>query len=80
MLIYHLFLYFPMFPFDSPENIRKPKVFCCFQGDQKGTLGRKELINDLQNIILAYTNVKQWSVNNIKLKCSQFGQRVSGIF
>ena len=23
----HLTLYFPMFPFDPPENIRKPKVF-----------------------------------------------------
>ena len=32
-----------MFPFDPPENIRKPKVFSCFQGDQKGTLGRKGL-------------------------------------
>ena len=33
-----LTLYFPMFPFDPPENIRKPK------GDQKGTLGSKGLI------------------------------------
>ena len=33
-----------MFPFDPPENIRKPLVFGCFQGDQKGTLGRKGLI------------------------------------
>ena len=32
-----------MFPFDPPENIRKPKVFSCFQGDQKGTLGSKGL-------------------------------------
>ena len=32
-----------MFPFDPPENIRKPLVFWCFQGDQKGTLGRKGL-------------------------------------
>ena len=31
-----------MFPFDPNENIRKPLVFC-FQGDQKGTLGRKGL-------------------------------------
>ena len=38
-----LTLYFPMFPFDSPENIRKPFVFWCFQGDQKGTLGSKGL-------------------------------------
>ena len=33
-----------MIPFDLLENISKPKVFSCFQGDQKGTLGRKGLI------------------------------------
>ena len=32
-----------MFSFDSPENIGKPKVIWCFQGDQKGTLGIKGL-------------------------------------
>ena len=32
--------------FDSPENIGKPKIFWCFQGDQKGTLGRKGLISN----------------------------------
>ena len=42
-----LTLYFPMFPFDPPENIRKPKVFWCFQGDQKGTLGSKGLISEI---------------------------------
>ena len=45
---------FPMFPFDQPENIRKPLIFD-FQGDQKGTLGRKKLIeikkNDLEVLI-----------------------------
>ena len=40
---HQLTLYFPMFPFDPPENIRKPFVFSCFQGDQKGTLGSKGL-------------------------------------
>ena len=29
---------------NPPENIRKPKVFWCFQGDQRGTLDRKGLI------------------------------------
>ena len=43
MLERTLTFYFPMFPFDPPENIRKPKVFWCFQVDQKGTLGRKWL-------------------------------------
>ena len=38
-----LTLFFPMFPFDPPENIRKPLGFGCFQGDQEGTLGRKGL-------------------------------------
>ena len=32
-----------MFPFDPPKDIKKPKVFWCFQGDQKGTLVRKGL-------------------------------------
>ena len=41
----YLTMFFPMSPFDPYENIRKPLVFWCFQGDQKGTLGRKELIN-----------------------------------
>ena len=38
-----LTLSFPMFPFDPPEIIRKPKVFLYFQGDQKGKLGTKGL-------------------------------------
>ena len=38
-----LTLFFPMFSFGPPENIRKPKVFR-FQGDQEGTLGKKKLI------------------------------------
>ena len=37
-----LTLFFPMFPFHPPRNIRKPLVFC-FQGDQMGTLVRKGL-------------------------------------
>ena len=36
-----LTLYFPMFPFDPPENQRFSDVF---RGDQKGTLGSKGLI------------------------------------
>ena len=38
-----LTLYFPMFPFGPPENIKKPLFFWCFQRDQKLTLGRKWL-------------------------------------
>ena len=42
-LEYSLTLFFPMLPFDPSENIRNPKVFWGFQGDQKGILGRKML-------------------------------------
>ena len=35
--------FLPMFSFDPPENIRKLSVFSYFQGNQKGTLGRKSL-------------------------------------
>ena len=38
-----LTFFFQMFPFDPPENVRKPKVFLCFHGHQKGTSGRKGL-------------------------------------
>ena len=34
-------LFFPIFPFDPPENIGKPLVFRCSLGDQKGKLGKK---------------------------------------
>ena len=46
-----LTLFFPMFPFDPPENNRKPLVFCCFQGDQKGILGKKGLRRILCNAL-----------------------------
>ena len=36
-------LFLLMFFFDSPGNIRKSKVFWCFQRDQKATLERKGL-------------------------------------
>ena len=47
--------YFSMFPFDPPENIRKPLVFWCFQGGQKGTLGSKRL-NIQHNMFLEIFN------------------------
>ena len=40
-----------------------------------------DLMKDLQNIvILAYKNVKNWPMNNIKVKCLEFDQNVSDIF
>ena len=47
--------FFPMFPFDPPENIRKLQLFWCFQEDQKGTLQGKWLI--------LMVNMKVWTVN-----------------
>ena len=38
-----LHAFIPLFPPGLPENIIKPLVFECFQGYQKGTLGRNEL-------------------------------------
>ena len=43
VMITYLTLFLPVFPFDPPENIRKPLVFGCFEGNQKGVLGRKVL-------------------------------------
>ena len=33
-------------------------------------------MKDLQNIILGYPNVKQWSINSIQVKCSKFGHKL----
>ena len=49
MLLPRLTLFFSMFPFDSPENIRKPLVFWCFQGNQKRTLRRKRIMSILHS-------------------------------
>ena len=52
-----------MFPFDPPENIRKPKVSLCFQGGQKGTLERQGLssvINPfLVNVSILYKTLEK---------------------
>ena len=40
-----------------------------------------QLMKDLQNItILACALMKKWSINNIKVNCSQFGEKMSNIF
>ena len=38
-----LTFFFPVFHFDPPENIRKPKFFYCFQGESKGSIGKKRV-------------------------------------
>ena len=53
-----LTLFFSMSSFDPPENIKKPLVFWCFQGDQKGTLGKKGLK-------VIYSNVISWFIRCI---------------
>ena len=39
--------FMPLFSFDTLENIRKPKVFWCFQGVSKETSGMNGLTNRL---------------------------------
>ena len=51
-----LTLFFPMFPFDSHENIRKPKGFLMFSGGSKGNIGKKK--------------VKMWSSTALKISNS----------
>ena len=58
-----LTLFFPIFPFNPPENMRKPMVFWCFQEAQKRTLGRKRLIK-IQHGGGGYSNcsTKKWLI------------------
>ena len=53
-----LTFFFPMFPFDIRENIRKFLVFWCFQGDQKETFGRKWLKKDSMSFKLTWDKPK----------------------
>ena len=50
----HLFQCFAeaLSPFDSPENIRKPKDLLMFSGDQKGTLARNSLKTSVVVVVL----------------------------
>ena len=76
-----------MFPFDPPENIRKPLVFWRFQRTLKGTLGRKGLKwphfpfegSKFWNHIASYLN---WKMNkNIIYRTSSLSNlRVISLF
>ena len=46
-----------MFPFYTPENTRKPKVFWCFQGVQNGNIGQKRVNITAKYLILIYKNL-----------------------
>ena len=67
-----IILYFPMFPFDLPENI-KPKVLC-FQGDQKGTLGRKGLAESVRKELYSKLIFTCQCVYKVLVKVSTPGQ------
>ena len=49
-----------MFSFNPPEN-RKPLVFWCFQGNQKGTLGRKVLKVECKGKLIYSSHFREWS-------------------
>ena len=57
-----------MFPFQPPENIRKTSDFDVFQGDQKGTLGRKGLNYVNQCVWLLFKSYVQYWKSNQKEK------------
>ena len=66
-----LILFFLIFPFDPPENIRKQKIFWCFWRDQKGTLVRKRVKDGIsypmalkqKNVLISLRN--RTIVNNL---------------
>ena len=47
-----LTLSFSMFPFEPPENTRKPKVFMMFSGGSKRNIGKKRVKGTLENMFL----------------------------
>ena len=54
-----------MFPFDPPENMRKPNVFWCFQCDQKVILGSKGLMMKfLRKLVSSPVIIKKFWVSN----------------
>ena len=60
-----LTLSLPLLNFEPPENIRKPLVFSCFQGKQKGALGRQGL-KRMNVISLKGKNVLQRQTTNLE--------------
>ena len=60
-----------MFSFDPPENIRKPKVFWCFQGGSEGKIGKK-MVNLC--VRLKFQNLSYFMESNLEiLKMCKFG-------
>ena len=54
----------PVIHFDAPENIRKTKVFWCFQGYQNGSLAWNGLILTAELLVLI------WSRKDERFSCS----------
>ena len=66
-----LTLFFSMFSFDPPENIRKPKIFWCFQGGSEGKIGKK-MVNLC--VRLKFQNLSYFMESNLEiLKMCKFG-------
>ena len=55
-----------MFPFDPPENMRKPLVCDVFKGDEKETLGRKGLRTARVSLTTFASNLHLFHVSRIK--------------
>ena len=56
----------PLFSFNTPKNIRKPKGFWCFQGVSKQTSGIKR-DKDPQNLLTEKKQKKKYIVMNVLL-------------
>ena len=58
--------FFPVFPLDPSENIRKRFVFWCFHGDQKETVGR----NRLRKVLgIKKYHLQEWSHDLFIFRC-----------
>ena len=57
---FHETHFWPMSPFYTPENDRKPKVFWCFQGDKMRTLARNGLSLFISLYNINVTKVMFW--------------------
>ena len=55
-----------MFPFDPPENMRKPLVCDVVKGDEKETLGRKGLRTARVSLTTFASNLHLFHVSRIK--------------
>ena len=69
--LHHVTLFFPMFPCDTP------RFFLCFQGDQKGTLGKKGLKEIILESQIDNLTPKKMEHELSLLKSMQFDKAVN---